>query len=130
MTDLVLEEGGIKSMEELYTVDEIMAFLKISRDTLYRYMRDGIIPFVQIGGQRRFIGTQVSKAIKDLQKRQHVNGLRNVRMDAPEKVSMSVRNDTLSDVKHKASHRKKRSHRKLRPLDLPQDNLSKNPNNH
>ncbi len=57
-------------MDQLYTIEEIQGLMKVSRPTLYRYMDEGIIPFVQIGGQRRFIGSQVMTAIKRLQVQQ------------------------------------------------------------
>ncbi len=76
MSDKILGEGGGTEMEELYTMEEITARLKVTRETLYNYMKKGIIPFVKIGGQRRFIGSQVAQAIKNLQKSQMVERLR------------------------------------------------------
>lgn len=79
-------------MDQLYTVDEMMVFLKVSRPTMYNYMTEGVIPYVQVGGTRRFIGSQVMKALKDLQTRQNVEKVRDFAL---------VHKDTLSDVSRK-----------------------------
>lgn len=89
------EEGGREKMEELYTVDEMMALLKVSRDTLYRYMSDGIVPFVQVEGKRRFFGSQVNKALKEMQKRQMIDSLRVVRKSAKSEPDSEVLKCTL-----------------------------------
>lgn len=65
-----LGKGGAVEMDELYTVEEVSEKLKISRASLYRYMSNGLIPYVQLGGQKRFIGSQVQRAIRDMQTRQ------------------------------------------------------------
>jgi excisionase family DNA binding protein len=75
----MLEEGGVSDMEELYTVDEVADKLKVSKVTLYSYMKDGIVPFVKLGGQRRFIGSQVMSAIKKIQTVQSVQSLRPIK---------------------------------------------------
>jgi len=60
-------EGGLKVMDELYTVEEMMKILKVSRGTLYTFMDEGKIPYFKIGAHRRFMAKQVMKAIKDMQ---------------------------------------------------------------
>lgn len=88
-------------MDNLYTVDEMMNFLRVSRAKLYRLMEGGVIPFVQIEGQRRFIGGQVMTAIKRMQVQQVQSKMLSGRKD-----TLSVgtgteskgRNYTLSDV--------------------------------
>lgn len=72
----IQEKGGVMEMDELYTIDEIMAKLKVSRQTVYRHMDSGVLPFVQLGGQRRFIGKQVMDALKRMQASQSVDNLR------------------------------------------------------
>lgn len=67
MEEKTLKEGGKEVMDELYTVEEMMGFLKVSRDTLYRFMNEKKIPYVRIGAHRRFIAKQVNKAIRDMQ---------------------------------------------------------------
>jgi excisionase family DNA binding protein len=40
--------------QEIFTIDEAMAYLRVSRSTIYRLMRDGDLPFyVLIKGGRR-----------------------------------------------------------------------------
>jgi len=77
-----LAKGGYTAMDELFTIEEMMSKLKVSRETIYRYMSRGILPYVTIGSRRRFIGRQVMKAIRDIQAMQ---------------VQGYVRKDTLSD---------------------------------
>lgn len=72
-------------MDELYTVAEMTARLKVSRETLYAWMKAKIIPYVQIGGKRRFMASQVTKALKNLQMRQNQEAI------------LNGRNYTLSD---------------------------------
>lgn len=57
-------------MDQLYTIDEMMEFLKVSRATVYNLMDGGVIPYVQVQGKRRFIGSQVMTALKRLQVQQ------------------------------------------------------------
>lgn len=81
------EKGGEnRHMDELYTIEEMTKWLKISKQTLYRWMDAGIVPFISIGGTRRFVGSQVMAALKRRQKLQ---------MEA---TGRGVRNDILSDV--------------------------------
>lgn len=53
-------------MDELYTVDEMQTRLKVSKDTLYEWMKAGVIPYIQIRGKRRFEASEVTKALKKL----------------------------------------------------------------
>lgn len=62
-----MKKGGAVNMDELFTIEEMMSRLKVSRDTLYNWMNAGLIPYVQIGGRRRFIGSRVMKAIRNLE---------------------------------------------------------------
>lgn len=82
-------------MDQLFTVDEMMSFFKVSRGTIYNFMKDGVLPYVEIRGQRRFIGSQVMKALKDMQTKQAQS---RVRGD-----SSVVLEDTLSDVHRRLS---------------------------
>ena len=50
------------TLEPLYTVEEACKFLKVSRQTLYRYMDDGLLEYVEIPAGRRF-------------RREHLEGL-------------------------------------------------------
>jgi excisionase family DNA binding protein len=44
----------------LLTLDEIAAFLAVSRDTVYRMAQRGKIPAVKVGNQWRFVKTEVT----------------------------------------------------------------------
>lgn len=61
----IQEEGGNMQMDELFTVNEMMAKLKVSKATFYRLMREGSVPFILVGEQRRFIGREVMKTLKE-----------------------------------------------------------------
>lgn len=80
-------------MDQLYTVNEMMALLKVSRATIYNYCDRGVLPYVPLEGGKRFIGSQVMKALKDLQSKEVQNKIRGE--------SSLVSKDTSSDVRHK-----------------------------
>lgn len=84
------KERGVNDMDQLYTVDELMGFLKVSRATLYDLMANNVIPYVQVQGKRRFIGGQVMGALKRMQVQQVQSKVRGEKG--------LVLNDTLSDV--------------------------------
>jgi excisionase family DNA binding protein len=48
----------------LLTLDEIAAFLAVSRDTVYRMAQRGKIPAVKVGNQWRFARAEVSAWLK------------------------------------------------------------------
>lgn len=52
------------TMSELLTLDELAAFLKVSRDTVYRMAQRGIIPGVKVGSQWRFAQAEVMEELK------------------------------------------------------------------
>ena len=41
-------------LEEILTIREACQFLKISKPTMYRYIQDGKVPAVKVGGAWRF----------------------------------------------------------------------------
>lgn len=55
-----------KIERELWTFEELRAYLKIPRSTIYEYIALGRIPFVQLGRHKRFIPGDVERAIKRL----------------------------------------------------------------
>lgn len=71
-------------------------------------MNSNDIPFVYLGKERRFIGSQVMKAIKKLQIKQAQNSIRG-------DIS-SVHNDTLSDVSNKLDKLNTNSNKDLKQL--------------
>lgn len=107
----ISQKGGAKDMEELYTVDEMMSRLKVSRETMYNWMKAGIIPYVQISGKRRFVASQVMRAIKMMQQRQAQGTIR------------SVQNYTLSDVNDGSSNPNPSIEDDLRLSTKPEDNI-------
>lgn len=50
---------------ELLTLDELAAFLKVSRDTVYRMAQTGKIPAVKVGNQWRFAQAEVMAGLKE-----------------------------------------------------------------
>ena len=50
--------------EEYYTVDEVAKRLRVSRSTVYNWMRDGSLPFVIVGKDRRITGTAIRAFVR------------------------------------------------------------------
>lgn len=50
---------------ELLTLDELAAFLKVSRDTVYRMAQQKRIPGVKVGNQWRFAKVEVMEALRN-----------------------------------------------------------------
>jgi excisionase family DNA binding protein len=55
---------GEKKQRELWTFDELCAYLKLSKSTVHLYIAEGFIPFVTVGRRKRFIPDDVEKAIR------------------------------------------------------------------
>ena len=47
--------------DEIYTSDEVIEKLKISRETLYRYIKSGKLKAKKIGKGYRFIGKELNR---------------------------------------------------------------------
>ena len=43
--------------EDYYTIDEVADHLKVTRKTVYDWMRTGELPYVQVGSRRRITGS-------------------------------------------------------------------------
>jgi excisionase family DNA binding protein len=46
--------GMIKTKEDLMTLDDLAAYLKVSRRTIYEWLKTGKVPAVKLIGQWRF----------------------------------------------------------------------------
>lgn len=55
---------GEKKQRELWTIDDLEAYLKMSRSTIYMHIALGNIPFTQLGRAKRFIPDEVERAVK------------------------------------------------------------------
>jgi excisionase family DNA binding protein len=51
-------------MEEFYTVDEVAKMFKVTRTTVYEWMRSGALAYVQVGGRRRVTQSAINAFIK------------------------------------------------------------------
>ena len=49
---------------KLLTVKQLSELLQIHEKTLYRHTREGLIPFVSVGGALRYDPSEVSDALK------------------------------------------------------------------
>lgn len=58
------EKGGEIRMDELFTVNEMLAKLKISRTKLWYLMNKGDIPFIKVGESPRFVASEVMKSLR------------------------------------------------------------------
>lgn len=47
--------------DEIYTSDEVVEKLKISKETLYRYIKSGKLKAKKIGREYRFIGKDLNE---------------------------------------------------------------------
>ena len=54
---------------EIWTVKDVMAYLKVSRSTVYRRMEDGVLPFIDGPGHRRLIADSVIDSVTDGERR-------------------------------------------------------------
>lgn len=57
---------GEKKIKELWTIHDLIAYLKLPKSTVYLYVAEGKIPCVKIGKHRRFIPDDVEKALRRL----------------------------------------------------------------
>lgn len=59
--------GNIKEMNkhELWTANEVIGFLRISQPTLYRWVRQGKIPYCRVGGTLRFRRDEIMAWMKE-----------------------------------------------------------------
>lgn len=55
---------GEKKQRELWTFDELMAYLKLPRSTVYHYIAMKQIPFIQLGRHKRFVPDDVERALR------------------------------------------------------------------
>lgn len=49
---------------QVYTLDEAAEILRVSKPTIYRWCRMGMMPFSRIGRGYRFLGTTLLSALK------------------------------------------------------------------
>ena len=61
------ECGKVNSLEglELLTAKELEAILKISKKTIYSYVERGLIPYVRIESNVRFLKPQIAEWIEE-----------------------------------------------------------------
>ncbi len=52
-------------MEEFFTVDEVAKLFKVTRTTVYEWMRTGALAYVQVGGRRRVTQTAINAFIRE-----------------------------------------------------------------
>jgi excisionase family DNA binding protein len=52
-------------VEEFFTVDEVAKTFKVTRATVYEWMRSGDLAYVQVGGRRRVTQSAMNAFIKE-----------------------------------------------------------------
>jgi len=57
-----------RNFDDILTIDEAAAFLKVTKDTVYRYAQAGRIPGFKVGNKWRF-GKKVLEELMDGEKR-------------------------------------------------------------
>ncbi len=50
--------------DKLFTIEEVMAYLKVSRKTLYRYMNSSALEYQFVGERRRISQEAIAKFMK------------------------------------------------------------------
>jgi len=74
---------NIESSEELLTIKEAAALLKVSQVTVKRYVSSEVIPSVKIGGARRIVKNDVWYAFIEKMKQEHNTKLAGSEKDTP-----------------------------------------------
>lgn len=59
---------GEKKLRDLWTIGDLINYLKLPRSTVYLLVAEGKIPVVKLGKHRRFIPEEVESAIRKLPK--------------------------------------------------------------
>jgi excisionase family DNA binding protein len=55
-----------KKIRELWTLKEVVAYLKLPKSTVHLYIAQGKIPSFKVGRHRRFIPEEVEKAVRKM----------------------------------------------------------------
>lgn len=55
----------MKDMDQLMTIDEVAAYMRISRFTVYRLAKDHSIPATKIGRQWRFQKEEIDQWVRN-----------------------------------------------------------------
>lgn len=59
---------GEKKLRDLWTIEDLQAYLKLPRSTVYMLVAEKKIPVVKLGKHRRFIPEEVENALRKLHK--------------------------------------------------------------
>lgn len=54
----------MEDQEKIYTIDEVCAYFKVHRNTLYRWVKEGQLEAVKFGRALRFTQTAISKFVQ------------------------------------------------------------------
>lgn len=52
--------------DELLTTDELCSYLKLSRVSIWALTKQGILPFVRVGAQKRYLKSSVLKKLAEI----------------------------------------------------------------
>lgn len=52
--------------DELLTTDELCSFLKLSRVSIWALTKQGILPFMRVGAQKRYLKSSVLKKLAEI----------------------------------------------------------------
>jgi putative molybdopterin biosynthesis protein len=61
-------------MEKIYTAKEVAEYLKVKKDTIYKWIRDGDLKCSQIGRTVRITESQLADFLKPKEKEEDNNG--------------------------------------------------------
>jgi len=52
-------------LEKLFTAEEIADYLQVSKETVWRWWRNGVLSFIQIGGKKRTKESELKRFIEE-----------------------------------------------------------------
>ena len=78
--------------ETFYTIPEAAAKLRVKRDAIYKWMREGRLSFVIVGSQRRITGSAITTFVRE--------GTATERADDDKMDTQSIRLSQVAAVKH------------------------------
>lgn len=58
---------------KLYTIDEVAEYLRVTRRTIYRYIKQGKLPAYRVGDSWRFSDEDISEYLKNNKKSTSAN---------------------------------------------------------
>lgn len=62
---LIKTNKSNNKQDEILTTEELCSWLKLSRVTVWHLTKNGILPFLRVGNQKRFLKSEVLNILND-----------------------------------------------------------------